>query len=356
MTVAADPSRGARALIERALHWWLAELREAYRDLARTASIGARNDLVLEAGERYWVLRHRQRPLGQIDRTVADAAETTGELRRIQAARRRKLTVEIPAERALVKRIRLPAMAKGEIGRVLRFEIARHFPFPAERVYFQHRVIAGSAAQGTIEVELVAVPREIVADILHTLRAAELHIKSVVVAGGENAAPIVLPVASVAGRRHGRGERVLSILLGALVLAALASPLLHARLQLAAIERETALLAPQVRALVDARDRQQHAADQMALPLRLKESRPALVVVLDDLTKAVPDGSWLQSLTLSGHELVIDGLSPSAATIALALEKSRSFTKVAFRAPITRDPATGLEHFQLSAAIADPVP
>ena len=166
----------------------------------------------------------------------------------------------------------------------------------------------------------------------------------------------MLPVASTAGRQHARGERILWILLGALVVAALASPLLHARLQLAASERETDALAPRVRALIDARDRQQHAADQMDLPLRLKSSRPALVAVLDDLTKAVPDGSWLQSLTLSGHELVIDGLSPSAATLALALEKSRSFTKVAFRAPITRDPATGLEHFQLSAVIAEPAP
>jgi hypothetical protein len=53
---------------------------------------------------------------------------------------------------------------------------------------------------------------------------------------------------------------------------------------------------------------------------------------------------------------VIEGLSPSAATIALALEQSRSFAKVAFRSPITREATTGLEHFQLSAAIAEPKP
>ena len=357
MTVAADHSRGARAFIERALHWWFAELRATYHDLARAASIGIRNDPVLEAGERYWVLRHRQRPLGQIDRTVADADDTTRELRRILAAGQRQLTVEIPPERALIKRIRLPAMAQSEIGRVLRFEIGRHFPFPAERVYFRHRVVdAGSAAHGTIEVELVAVPREIVADILRTLRAADMHVKAVAVAGVGGTAPTLLPVASTGRRPLARGERALSMLLAVLVVAALASPVLRDRTRLAAIERETDALEPRVKALLDARDRQQRAAEQVAGPLRLKSSRPPLVALLDDLTKAVPDGAWLQSLTLSGRELVIDGLSPSAATLALALEKSRSFAKVGFRAPITRDPATGLEHFQLSAAITETAP
>jgi hypothetical protein len=38
------------------------------------------------------------------------------------------------------------------------------------------------------------------------------------------------------------------------------------------------------------------------------------------------------------------------------LEQSRVFANVTFRSPITRDPLTGLEHFQLSAAIAEPKP
>jgi hypothetical protein len=53
--------------------------------------------------------------------------------------------------------------------------------------------------------------------------------------------------------------------------------------------------------------------------------------------------------------VTLDGLSPSAATIALALEKSRDVTGVVFRSPITRE-ASGLEHFQLGATLAEPKP
>ncbi len=115
-------------------------------------------------------------------------------------------------------------------------------------------------------------------------------------------------------------------------------------------------LKPKAQAALDTRAQQQREAAQTASPLRLKAARPPLVAVLSELTKAVPDGSWLMSLSISGRELVMDGLSPSAAATALALEQSRVFTNIVFRSPISRDPQTGLERFQLSAAIAEPKP
>ena len=61
------------------------------------------------------------------------------------------------------------------------------------------------------------------------------------------------------------------------------------------------------------------------------------------------------SSPLSRAELArISGLSKP--TVALALEKSGAFANIVFRAPITREPQTGLEHFQLGAAIVEPKP
>jgi hypothetical protein len=57
------------------------------------------------------------------------------------------------------------------------------------------------------------------------------------------------------------------------------------------------------------------------------------------------------SLSISGAEVVLDGLSPSAASVALALEKSRDVSNIVFRSPISRE-ASGLEHFQLGATLA----
>jgi general secretion pathway protein L len=361
MTVAADKdTRPGWGWAGRALQWWLGELAGLSDDAARRLRIGSRNAITLEAGERYWLLRRGQRPLGQIDR-AAPEPETSAALARLVAAGhgRAPLTVEIPHERILTKRITLPAMAQRELGRILHFEIARHFPFPAERVHFRHRVIgSGGADRGTIEVEIAAVARAAVDEICQALAEAGLRPSRVCLAGGRGAPPLFL---ALAGLRRStamltRLERALVLSLAALAILAAASPVVSDRVHIAAAERQLAALRPQAQAMLDQRERQRRAAAALAGPLRLAAARPPLVAVLDALTKAVPDGAWLQSLSLTGREIVVDGLSPSAAAVALALENGHAFANLVFRAPITRDPQTGLEHFQLGAAIAEPKP
>ena len=356
MTIAADKGSKGWSWIGRAIPWWLGELAAICDDAAQRLGITGRNAVTLEAGERYWLLSRGGRPLGQIDRTAPEA-ETRAALTRLAASghARAPITVEMPQDRILTKRITLPAMARRELERVLHFEIARHFPFPAERVHFGHRVIARDAEDGrTIEVEIVAVAREAVDEILAALADAGLRAASVTLAG---ALPLVLAVPGIGrGATLTRGERSMLLSLGALALVAAASPVVRDRMAITASAQALAAMHPQAQAALDERARERRAAQALAGPLRLAASRPPLVAVLDALTKAVPDGSWLTSLSVSGREIVMDGLSPSAAAVALALEQSGAFANIVFRAPITRDPDTGLEHFALGAAIAGSKP
>src|SRR5205823_13958405 len=96
----------------------------------------APNTLTIEAGERRWLVRRKQQPLGEIDWSAGDSTSSRLLLRDLAALPRRPgaIVVEIPPERILSKVIDLPAAAADELDRVLSFEIARHFPFPAERV------------------------------------------------------------------------------------------------------------------------------------------------------------------------------------------------------------------------------
>jgi general secretion pathway protein L len=147
-------------------------------------------------------------------------------------------------------------------------------------------------------------------------------------------------------------RRALVVALVAAALAALVSWPVAQQRRIARIEQTIERLKPHAEAVLAARALSRRDAERDGAVLDLLARRPPLVAVLDALTRAVPDGSWLLSLHISGRDIVIDGLSPSAATIALALEHSRSFTGIEFRSPITRDPASGLEHFELGAAIA----
>lgn len=362
MTIAAErePKRGLKALLRQPFAWWFGELRALWDDTARRLDLG-RNRIAIEAGERYWIVRRGQRVLGQLDRGLPENDGLAGLTDLIpETLRRRPLTVEIPPERVLAKRIILPAEARRELDRILEFESARHFPFPAERVFFCHRIVGPGGlsrafASAPLAVELIAVPREVVVELREAIAAAGLHLGTVAVAGAGDEGPVLLPRAAIGDRapRLKRLDRVLVGLVAALALAAVVSTPLAQHLRITRVERRIAELRPRAEAALARREHAERAAAGAAAVLHFRDSRPPLVAVLDALTRAVPDGAWLTALDLSGRELVIDGLSPSAAATALALERSGAFAGITFRSAITRDPANGLERFELGAKIKE---
>ena len=358
MTIAANsPLKGARSRAwgRRALGWWLGELRGCCDDLRRVRATRSRRSVTVEAGERYWLLRQGQRPIGQIDVRTGDA----GQLLRLipSAGRRRPVIVEIPPERALAKTVALPAGAKGQLDRILGFEIARHFPFPADRVYFQHRIVKGEGSDGGVMVEIVAVSREIVDGVCAALGEAGLRPAAIAVSAGPGdkpgATPLFLATAAL-GAAPSRGASSIRILGFAAAFAAataLASWPLAQRAELASIDRELAALKPRAETALHAGEAERREGERSAAILALTGNRLPLVAALDRLSRDLPDGSWLLSLSIMGRDVVLDGLAPSAATIALALEKSQDVSGIVFRSPIIRE-ASGLEHFQLGATLA----
>jgi general secretion pathway protein L len=357
MTIVANrplKSARSRAWGYRALGWWLGELRACRDDLRRYFATRGRRSVAIEAGERYWLLRQGERPIGQVDAQAGEAAQV---LRLIPpAARRRAVIVEIPPERALAKTVALPSGATGQIDRVLGFEIARHFPFPAERVYFQHRFVGKEDGGGGVTVEIVAVSREIVDGICLALRAAGLRPAAIAVSAGAGTKPLFLPVAALgaARRETAPATRALGVAAALAAIAALASWPLAQDSALRSIDGELTALKPRAEAALRAGDAERHTAERSAAILALRAGRPPLVAALDTLSRDLPDGSWLLSLSVAGREVVLDGLAPSAATIALVLEKSHDFSGIVFRSPITRD-SSGLEHFQLGATLGAPM-
>jgi general secretion pathway protein L len=352
MTIVANrplDSARPRARAWRVLDWWLGELAACRDDLRVFAATHRRRGVVIEAGERYWLLRQGGRPVGQIDMQAEGGAELPRLL--IPTLRGRSVVVEIPADRALAKTIALPPGAKGQLDRILGFEIARHFPFPAERVYFQHRPVKGER-DGTVTVEIVAVPREVVDDICAALVGVGLRPAAIAVGAATGAAPLFLPAAAFAAAHPAtaRSTRLLGFAVALAALAALVSWPLAQQRAMDGLDREIAALKPGAEAALRAGEGERRAGERNAAMLSLRATRPPLVAAVDTLSRDLPDGAWLLSLSVSGRDVVLDGLAPSAAAIALALEKAGNVSGIVFRAPIARE-AAGLEHFQLGATL-----
>jgi len=183
-------------------------------------------------------------------------------------------------------------------------------------------------------VPIAVVPREIVADICRELAMAGLRAGGIALMTGGHTDPIFLPPTVLTGLQEAaqpKGNRLLLAAIGGLAVVAAISWPMAQQARLSSIESELALLKPQAEAALRAREQQQREAERAASVSTLATGRLPLIRALDTLSREIPDGSWLLSLSISGRDVVLDGLSPSAATIAQALERSRAFSAIDFR-------------------------
>ena len=91
---------------------------------------------------------------------------------------------------------------------------------------------------------------------------------------------------------------------------------------------------------------------QLAALLQRKRDIPPAVVILEALSRALPDDSYLTQLRISGARVEIDGVSRSASSLVALLEQTAPFKRAQFSAPTTPAAAEGAEEFHIAADIA----
>jgi general secretion pathway protein L len=363
-----DPGVARDALgstvVANALRWWLDTLGELGGDLLAVARLAIAPSLAIELGERGWtVIREagaERSVLGTIDVDRLDDDAVRRTLRRLlKRDRAEPAALLLPAGAVLTRLIRLPAAAASDLASILDFEIARHTPFTAERAYYRHRIVGRGAPAGTIDVELTAVPRELVDGALRRLAASGLIADSVSAIGTpprERRPRSLMPVGADPALSRTRASRIVAAAAGVALIAALVSPIAAAKLRLATLERAIATVQPAAERALAERDRSMKASAALDAVIAAKRARAPVVEILLALTRALPDSSFLTSLQLSGRELDIEGYSPAAAALAKPLETSGSLGRVGYRAPITRDAQSGLEQFRFGITLSERAP
>ena len=84
-----------------------------------------------------------------------------------------------------------------------------------------------------------------------------------------------------------------------------------------------------------------------------KKSTRLVLELIDELTRLLPDDTWITRLEMNGSEVHIQGQSPAAAALIPLLESSDSLQNARFRSPVTQQPLSDTERFHLSAEIQE---
>jgi general secretion pathway protein L len=248
----------------------------------------------------------------------------------------------------------LPLAAEENLREVLSFEIDRQTPFRAAEVYYDYAVTGRSAAGKTLELQLFVVPRQAVDASLEILAAAGIQPEVVAAHVLDN--PDGHPVNLIpAGRRSKRSVilRRLNVSLATLALVllvtAIALPLLQKNRMIDSLQAEVQEATVAAQAGNQLRREVEKLVDGSSYLIKKKQTALTIMQMLDEMTRVIPDDTWVNRIDMNNDEIQLQGQSGAAAGLIALIEASPMFHNTRFRSPVTQVARTEQERFHLSA-------
>ena len=355
--------RHVTARIGAFFHWWCSELlgfvpapiRTWFRDETSLLYAARKSDRIA-----------LYRPTGNDFTHIGDIGVETNspvELPREIAASGNRATavaLVLPDDGLLRQKLTLPAAAEGDLRDAARYEMERRTPFSGADAYFDVAVRYRDAAAAEIEVDLYVAPRPLVDETVARLASVGLRPfrAGIADAAGRPDPNINFLPADHGSRRIGP-DAFLAALFGLLTLglaiANLVAPVVQKKGQVETLSREVEALRKDAREAARLRAEIARLSDVRGALERERKKTVPVIAVLDELTKRLPDDTWLNQLRINGEDLSIFGFTETSSRLIEILESSAAFSNATFRTPVRPDPRTGKERFHINVRI-DGVP
>jgi general secretion pathway protein L len=304
---------------------------------------------------------NRWQEVHAIETTDGSAARHRGEverkLRQVIGASF-SVMIALPPAKVLRRVVGMPLAVEENLRQALTFELDRYSPFKPDQVHFDFRVVERNTSQRRLSVELAIVPRTEVDRARAQLASLGLAVEAAVLADDVLLHRYrfwnFLPVSDRKPHRPPIGLRwrlALGLLASALLITLLALPIWQKR------ETVIALLEPVARARAAAketdalRERLTVLTDEYNfLPIKKRASH-STVRMLDELSKLLPDDTFVIQLDFDGKAVQVHGETASATTLVQALEASPTFEDVSFKSQLVKVQGTPNDRFHLAATL-----
>ena len=267
------------------------------------------------------------------------------------------VVVQLPAQEVLRRRFELPAARYSTLARAVPFELERLSPIERDKLYYDFVVLrSAKTKKKQSELELRIVKRSTVDSAIALAREAGLRVGEIRFAGdAREAAWRQFPVDRTAWLKlKWREWNVLALAAAAVVLAIAAVFAAYLRGAAAADALSGEVDTAAGRAAVVHRIAHEITDVQAQIEFPLAEKRaPFLVRILSEVTRELPDGTWLTELELDGGKVHIQGFSKSASDVVGDIDRSPLFANAQFMAPL-QSSQNGNERFDLSFDVKRP--
>ena len=273
------------------------------------------------------------------------------------AGRSREVVLCLPNEKVLVKTLSLPAVAEENLREVLGFEMDRQTPFSLDQVYYDYTITGRDSKAGTLNLELMVTPRPFLDELLGTLADMGFQPSQATTCREQSGQPQPVNLLPETARKRGHDTaRYLNLALGVIVLALLlgviALPLFNKLHIINALEARSEMVTGKAEVTRRLREEVEQLGADSRFLVDKKQASPLALEIIDELTRILPDDTWINRLDIKGKEVQIQGQSASAAALIPLIESSDSLRNPRFRSPVTQMPRTNTERFHLSAEVA----
>jgi general secretion pathway protein L len=261
----------------------------------------------------------------------------------------------LDSEAVLSKEMLLPAAAEANLSQVLSFEMDRQTPFRAKDIYFDWKILESGSDTGQIRVGIFLVPRS---EINKTLRA--LQIRNLAPAGidildhGRTMGLNLLPTEQRV-RQANKTARFNLVLAGAAVilLALVMAQSLYLRShQVAELEAAIAEVQSEARRVQRIKEQIGDSSEAATFLTVRRDESPLAIEVLADITRILPDDTYLDRLVIGQTNVQIQGKSQNAQQLIEKVNESELFDAASFRGSTRLDARSGLEIFEVNANIS----
>ena len=278
-----------------------------------------------------------------------------------------KVVVALATRQVLCKQLTLPAAVEDNLSQTLAYDLDRHTPFRPEQLYFDAVIIGRDAARKTLRVDWAAALRTLVDRAREQVEAWGAVPRAVV--PGPPSTTTRLNLIPHDAQRHQLEWRRWQMwgpvaVVAAIALAAVIVPLVQKRQYAIALGALNAQAAQQAQAADTVRQQLEATQSDYNYVLARKYAYPSVVHLLDEVTRALPDDTWLTQFELktSGRgketqrDLYLRGESGNAGKLIALLEDSKLVEQAAPRSPTTKIQGANGEIFDVGARLRAQTP
>jgi len=372
-----------RAGLPRFWHWWIGELAPLLPAVSRIALQRRFVRPVIEFTDGEAVFWRPEFGDGPTRLVVAEKLSLNGDAAAILASGKAavarlaanasgglaapKVIVALASRQVLRKQLTLPAAVEDNLAQTLAYDLDRHTPFRPEQLYFDAAIVGRDATRKTLRVDWAAALRTVVDGAREQVEAWGALPRAVVPGPPSTTTKLNL-IPHDAQRRQLEWRRwqmwAPLAVLATIALAAVIVPLAQKRQYAIALGALNTQAAQQAQAADTVRQQLDAMQSDYNYVLAKKYAYPSVVHVLDEVTRALPDDTWLTQFELktSGRgketqrDLYLRGESGNAGKLIALLEDSKLVEQAAPRSPTTKIQGANGEIFDVGARLRAQTP